>query len=251
MVAFAIAVSAAALGSCSQSNCMAECVSSWSLDLDTPIGQPGNYEFDLGLTSCSVDLPAISSSCATIREYSIVGFASNAWTSPKPARQMHMTTKKDGVVVFDGDASLESYDQHTMCGSDCASARFHMAVPAELAPATRPTCDLSKFNGIYTVAESSRSGGCTTVVGERAVRLSNGLWVPTDPTCQSQLTSWSPNTCRAESTTTCSSDSFDVSWSFTLTDLNADGSKITGTAEVSMVGPVKCDAAANLDLTRQ
>ena len=164
---------------------------------------------------------------------------------------MHVTAKKDGVVVLDSDAALTSYGQDSICGQDCVSARFHMAVPATLAPSTRPTCDLSRLTGTYALVESSHSGGCTAVIGERAMVLSNGLWIPTDPTCQSQLTAWSPTTCRAESTTTCTSESFNVSWTLTLTDLNADGSKLVGGASVSLLSPVTCDAAASIDLTKQ
>jgi hypothetical protein len=124
-------------------------------------------------------------------------------------------------------------------------------VPAELAPTVRPACDLAKFTGTYAVVESGHIGGCSNVFSDATVVVNNGELVPTGLSCQSQLTAWSPDTCRAESATTCASDALSVTWNLALTDLLTDGSKLVGTGSVTMLGPVACEAVANLQLTRR
>ena len=72
---------------CVQSNCAAACMSSLDLDFDSPIGQPGTYQFTIGSHSCSVVLPAASAPCVTIRDFAVVGFHSNE----SPTRSLHVT----------------------------------------------------------------------------------------------------------------------------------------------------------------
>jgi hypothetical protein len=168
-----------------------------------------------------------------------------------PPRHLHVSVTKDGSVVLDGDASLESYTEHAMCGENCAAAQFRIQAPAELAPPERPACDVSRLTGTYDVVESGRSGGCASVLGGQTVVLSNGQLVPSDMQCQSELDAWSPSTCRAQSKTTCTSAALNVTWDLTLTDLLTDGSKLVGSGQITMRGPVACDAMAGLQLTRQ
>jgi len=238
------------LGSCSSSSCLnGGYASSWTLDFDSPIGQPGRYEFVAGSDTCSVELPAISSTCATIRDFSVVGLFFQSWNS-RPSRQLHVRVTKDGSEVLSGDVAADSYVESSTCGQSSVNASFSMHVPTELAHPTRALCDLSNLAGTYAIVESDDSGGCSSVFITQTTALANGVLVPTDPSCQSQLISWSPDTCRAESTTTCTSTALNARWKLTLTDLLGDGTRLVGNGQVTMASPVPCEGAASLQLTR-
>lgn len=250
LVLGALASVPAWLGTCSSSNCTANCVSSFTVDFDAPIGQPGSYEFLAGPYRCSVELPAVSSDCAVISDFSVVGLSFQELDLAPPA-QLFVTASKDGSEVIADAAVLDSYVDNSMCGLSCAIAKYSMHAPEELAPPTRAQCDLANLTGTYAVVESSQSGSCWSILGTQTVALKNGLLRLGDSSCASELTSWSPDTCRADSTTVCSSSSLDVSWNLALTDLLTDGSKLAGSVEVTMASPLQCQGAASLELNRQ
>jgi hypothetical protein len=246
----AVAVAAALASSCTSSNCLMACTSSWHVDFDAPIGQPGKYEFQAGPHTCAIELPAASSiGCALVRDFSVVGLGGD-WYE-RSTRELHVTATRDGVPVLAGDAALVSFQDHSVCGQTCSSATFSMHAPAELAPSPRPPCDVARLTGTYAVSESSHVGSCGSVFSGPTLTLANGVLVPSDPACQGQLTGWAADACRAESTTTCTGTSLAVTWTLSLTDLLTDGSKLVGTGQVSMSSPVVCEGAAGLQLVRQ
>jgi hypothetical protein len=234
---------------CSSSSCTTTCQSSFTVDFDGPIGQPGNYEFAAGPYRCPVELPGVSSACAVISDFSVVGLSFQELDSPPPP-QLFVTASKDGSEVLADEAAVGSYLDTSTCGLSCATATYSMHAPEELAPPTRAQCDLANLTGTYAVVESSQSGSCFSILGTQPVALKNGLLRLTDPTCSSELVSWSPDTCRAESTTACSSSSLEVSWNLALTDLLTDGSRLAGSVEITMTIPLQCQGAAELELTR-
>jgi hypothetical protein len=248
-LAVTASVSASSTG-CSSGSCTDTCQSSLSLAFDAPIGLPGNYQFVAGPYRCSVELPAVSSGCAVISDFSVVGLYFQDLDSPPPA-QLSVTATKDGSEVLADEAAADSYLDTSTCGASCATATYTVHAPEELAPPARAQCDLANLTGTYAVVESSQSGSCFSILGSQTVALKNGLLRLSDPTCSSELVSWSPDTCRAESATACSSSSLEVSWSLALTDLLTDGSRLAGSVQISMSSPLECQGAADLELSRR
>jgi hypothetical protein len=240
-------VLAAAANGCVQSNCTADCMSSLDLDFDSPIGQPGIYQFTIGSHSCSVVLPAASAACVSIRDFAVVGLHSNE----TPTRSLHVTISKDGVEVINNDATPVSYGTHDVCGSTCTEARFSMPVPSDLVRPFWGPCDQAKLAGTYQV-NGSQSGSCTAnLFSGPTITLANGLLQMNDSTCTSQLTAWSPNTCKIQSNAICASTLLDVTLGLTLTDVMGDGSRLLGYGDVNMSAPVTCQGSSSLDLVRQ
>ena len=242
------AILVAAGSGCAQGNCAAVCLSSLDLEFDAPIGQPGTYQFTIGSDSCSVVLPAASASCVTLRDFAVVG--ANR-TDSQPPRLLHVTVTKDGVVVMDGDATQVSYGSHDVCGSTCTNARFSMAVPSDLVRPFWGPCDQAKLTGTYAVG-GRQSGSCdASLFSSPTMTLANGLLQMNDSTCSSQLTSWSPETCKFQSTTSCTSALLGVTWNLSLTDVNGDGSRLLGYGDFAMSTPVTCQGSSSLELIRQ
>jgi hypothetical protein len=236
-----------AAGDCVQSNCAADCVSSLDLEFDSPIGQPGKYEFVVGSLISSAVLPAASAGWMTIRDFAVVGLHSNE----TPPRSLHVTVTKDGVVVMDGDATPVSYGSHDVCGSTCTDARFTMAVPPDLVRPSWGPCDQTKLTGTYKV-NASHSGSCdASLFTGPTITLTNGLLQMSDPTCSSQLASWSPETCKIQSSAGCTSAVLGVTWNLTLTDVMGDGTRLLGYGDVTMSTPVTCQGSSSLELIRQ
>lgn len=162
-----------------------------------------------------------------------------------------MAVSKDGVEVMNGDAKLNNYATAEVCGQTCTQAQFSMAVPLELVRPFWGPCDQSKLTGTYLVGESNHTGGCASLFTSQTVVLANGLMQMGDPTCQSDLTSWSSDTCKIQSAATCTSALLGITWSLNLTDVMGDGSRLLGYGDVSMSTPVSCQGEAVLELTRQ
>jgi len=240
-----------AAGSCGwpgKASCLAECESSASLQFDSPIGEPGAYVFAIGPRGCSVVLPALSASCVNINDFVAVG---SRWLDSQPPRTLHVAVSKDGVEVMNGDAKLNNYATAEVCGQTCTQAQFSMAVPPELVRPFWGPCDQSKFTGTYLVNESSDTSGCGRPFTSQTVVLANGLLQMGDPTCRSDLTSWSSDTCKIQSAATCTSTLLGVTWNLNLTDVMGDGSRLLGYGDVSMSTPVSCQGEAVLELIRQ
>lgn len=243
----AVATVAGSCG-CGQSGCLAECESSVNFQFDSPIGQPGEYLFQIGSRSCSVTLPALSASCVGISDFAAVG---SHWPDLQPPRTLHVTVFKDGVEVMNGDAKLEGYGSSSMCGQTCTGAQFSMAVPPDLVRPFWGPCNQSKLTGTYLVNELNHSGGCASLFTNQTIVLADGLMQMGDPTCQSELTSWSSDTCKIQSATSCTSALLGVTWNLNLTDVMGDGSRLLGFGSVSMSTPVSCQGEAALELIRQ
>jgi hypothetical protein len=239
--------SALAANSCVQSNCAAECMSSLDLDFDSPIGQPGTYQFTIGSHSCAVVLPATSAACVSIHDFAVVGLHSDE----TPTRSLHVTVSKDGVEVINADATPESYGSHDVCGSTCTGARFSMLVPSDLVRPFWGPCDQASLTGTYKV-HGSQNGSCTaSLFSSPTITLASGLLQMNDSTCTSQLTTWSPDTCKIQSSAICASTLLSVTWGLTLTDVMGDGSRLLGYGDVSMSTPVTCQGSSGLELVRQ
>ena len=219
-----------------------------NLQFDSPIGQPGNYVFVIGPRSCSVVLPALSASCVNISNFAAVG---GRWLDSQAPRTLHVTVSKDGVEVMNGGARLDDYATGDVCGGPCTQAQFSMAVPPELVRPFWGPCDQSKLAGTYLIDESNHTGGCVSLFTSQTVVLANGLTQMGDPTCQSDLTAWSSDTCKLQSATTCTSALLGVTWNLNLTDVIGDGSRLLGYGDVSMSTPVSCQGEAVLELIRQ
>lgn len=233
--------------SCSQSGCLADCESGFGLEFDSPIGQPGSYTFTIGSQTCSMVLPAWSS-CMTVRDFAVVGIDK---TDSQPPRSLHVTVTKDGAVVMDGDATQVSYGSHDVCGSTCTNARFSMAVPSDLVRPLWGPCDQAKLTGTYAV-NGFQSGSCdASLFNGPTLTLASGLLQMNDSTCSSQLTSWSPDTCKIQSTAGCTSTLLDVTWNLSLTDVMGDGSRLLGYGDVATSAPVTCQGSSSLELLRQ
>ena len=101
------------------------------------------------------------------------------------------------------------------------------------------------------VNESTADSGCGSVFNTQTVVLANGLLQMADSTCQSELTSWSADTCEIESTTSCTSALIGIAWSLSLTDVMGDGSRLLGLGSISVSAPASCQAEAYLELIRQ
>lgn len=101
------------------------------------------------------------------------------------------------------------------------------------------------------LSESNDTGGCASLFSGQTIVLVNGLLQMGDPTCQSDLTSWSSDTCTIQSATTCTSALLGVTWNLNLTDVMGDGSRLLGYGNAAMSTPVSCQGEAVLELIRQ
>lgn len=232
---------------CGTSGCLAECQSEVEVVLNPAIGQPGSYQFSVGSHECSVRLPAVSSDCATIRGFSIVGFR---FAEARPSRELPVNVFRDGAEVV-STAALQEDTASAVCGQTCHYLKFRVDVPAELAASVRPPCDRNALSGSYAITESGHTGGCESVFNGRSTVLLDGLLQMPEPGCESQLLAWSPTTCRLQAATTCALSSGEVTWNIDLIDVIGDGSDLIGTGKVSLSGAVKCEGSAGLELVRQ
>jgi hypothetical protein len=247
MIAAGASLGAGAAG-CYTSGCLADCYSTIELELNSPIGQPGDYDFIVGSHRCSLRLPSTGASCAVVQDFSVVGLR---FTDPQPPRELPVTIIKDGVQVVNTRAVLKQYLDAEECGSTCHKAIFSMDVPPELAPPIRLACDQAGLTGVYTVVESSHTGGCQSLFDGATIILENGLLDTSQSGCSSQLTEWSSSKCEMETSRTCSSEFVNTTWSVKLTDVFGDGSTLIGTGSVSVSAGAKCTAEAGLELVRR
>jgi len=112
--------------SCIESNCLATCEPSASIQLSHPLATPGTYEFNSPSFNCTFSLPNSTAFCARIENGTLVGLNLGAPTLPANTA---VTVTRDGNEIIRTTLSLKSTSQGTICGTTCTNTRYALLVP--------------------------------------------------------------------------------------------------------------------------